>query len=167
MLEWNNELVCSGGSPNFKKKKKRSSLLLFLYNCFWRVEHSLTPGMSVISLPLPHLHCITFYFGNHQPSFPPGTCVEENSGCDNRNNVHLSWVERQFQVAIIMTHIVQDLWTTDNALGVTKSLNSRLPNLQPMSETLWPVLACPLEWKTQEDTSYFLTQSPGDLGTLP
>lgn len=121
----------------------------------------------VISLPLPHLHCIMFYFGSHKPSFPPGTCVEENSGDDNRNNVHISWVERQFLVAIITTNIVQCLWTTDNALGVTKSLNSRLPNLQLMSETLWPVLACPLEWKTQEDTSYFLTQSPGDLGTLP
>lgn len=126
----------------------------------WNVSYA-------VSLLLPHLHCIMFYFGSHKQSFPPGTCVEENSGDDNRSNVHISWVERQFLVAIITTNIMQCLWTTDNALGVTKSLNNRLPNLQLMSETLWPVLACPLEWKTQEDTSYYLTQSPGDLGTLP
>lgn len=75
------------------------------------------------------------------------------------------WYSR-FLIAIITTSIVQCLWVTDNTLGVMKSLNSRLSNLPLMSEMPWPVLACPLEWKTQEDTSYFLNQSPGDLGKL-
>lgn len=71
----------------------------------------------------------------------------------------------RFLIAIITTNIVQCFWTTDNGLGVIRSLNSRFPNLQLMSETPWLVLACPLEWKTQ-DTLYFLTQSLGDLGKL-
>lgn len=71
----------------------------------------------------------------------------------------------RFLIAVITTNIVQCFWATDNALGVRRSLNSRLPSLQLMSETPRPVLACPLEWKTQE-TLYFLMQSLGDMGKL-
>lgn len=85
-------------------------------------EHSLTTGnlSHVISLPFPHLHCTMFYFGSHKQSSSLGTCVEENPGDDNRTNVHVSWMEGRYLIAIITTNVVQCLWTTDNALGVMR-----------------------------------------------
>lgn len=145
-----------------------SSLVLFLHKHFWRnIQTGNLSHITSYCPPPPPCPLCNDRLWEPQgekvplPAFALKRILEMTVGvmCTS-----LRW-DGRFLIAIITTDIVQCFWTTDNGLGVLRSLNSRLPNVQLTSETPWPVLACPLEWKTQ-DTLHFLTQSLGDMGEL-
>lgn len=79
-----------------------------------------------ISLPLPHLPCIKFYFGSHRGSSLQLLALEKIMEKTIGIMCTFSEGNGRFLIAIITTNIMQCLWATDNTLGVMKSLNSRL-----------------------------------------
>lgn len=148
--------------------QKTPSLFLFLHNHFWRNIIDNQEAQSCHQLPPspPPLYNVLLWKPQTEKAPLQALVLKKILEMTiGRMCTSPRWNGR-FLIAVITTNIVQHLWATDNALGVMKSLNSRLLDLQLMSETPWLVLACPVEWKTQEDTPYFLTQSPGDLDKL-
>lgn len=136
------ESPCAGGSPDFRKGHPQS--------CSYA---STSGGSSIATANLSHVSSYR----------PPQPLYDDLLGEPQGEKVPLQalvckrilemtiglmctsprWNGR-FLIAIITTNIVQCFWATDNTLGVRRSLNSRLPSLQLLSETPRPVLACPL-----------------------